>query len=392
MDLNPNRPRGMVAVTLVAASIIVVALASIGILSTVFHRAYVTVTPHRFDVAAQATLESAIDSPTLPYQKASNEDTVTKSVPATGSKHAEDRASGTITVYNAYSTKSERLITNTRFAAKNGLIYRVHNAVVVPGYTTKAGLKVPGAIDITVYADEPGEKYNVGLAEFTIPGLKGSKQFDLMMARSKTPIAGGFIGERAVVDEKIRSDAVESLRAELDRTLRAKLKSSVPEGNVVFDSSIAVTFAEGPDAVDGQNALLSVSGSAVAPMFDANAFAHALAQATGVDFEGKLVVENPADLDVRVSDPTSVLSGAPFALTVSGTAKILALFDNVQLAKDLAGKPKSGISTVTAGHPAIEKIEVSVYPFWRGSTIPGDPSKITIDTAGEGSGTGSLDR
>ena len=381
LDMRPNRPRGMAGMMIVVAGILIVLGVVLGVVSTFFHRAYVSITPSRYSAEINSTFESSPENPLLPYQKVTAEDTVSKTVPATGSQHVENHASGTITVYNSFTTKSERLITNTRFATKDGKIYRVHTPIVIPGYTTKAGIKVPGTIDVVVYADEAGDTYNSGPVDFTIPGLKGSKQYDLIFAKSKTPLAGGFIGEQAVVDPTVRASALESLKADLERSLRDKILTAAPSGSLVFNDTVSISYAEGTDTVEGENAKISVSGTAVAPAFPETSFANVLATAGGITAEAPLKVENPTDLSVHLNTPDALGTETPITIAVSGSLGLVSIIDTEQLAKDLAGKNKGSVQTVLPAYPGIADIVVKVYPFWR-SQIPANAKDVSIEIAG----------
>jgi len=96
-----------------------------------------------------------------------------KEVQSTSEDTVKEKASGQITVFNDFNENTQRLIKNTRFETSEGLIYRIQNSVVVPGQTVdSSGKTVPGSIVVTVYSDQPGEKYNIGLTDFTIPGFK----------------------------------------------------------------------------------------------------------------------------------------------------------------------------------------------------------------------------
>ena len=66
-------------------------------------------------------------------------------------------ASGKIVVYNNYSTAGQKLIKDTRFETPNGLIFRIKDAVTVPGKKTVGGETVPGSLEVTVYADKEGD-------------------------------------------------------------------------------------------------------------------------------------------------------------------------------------------------------------------------------------------
>jgi len=101
----------------------------------------------------------------------------TATVPATGEKYLEQKASGIITIYNDYNNAPLRLIKNTRFESPGGLIYRIANSVVVPPQEIVDGVKKPGMIDAEIYADTAGAEYDLASGLFTIPGLKDSPQF-----------------------------------------------------------------------------------------------------------------------------------------------------------------------------------------------------------------------
>lgn len=377
IQVNPKRPSGFFGFAVVAGIVVVALIVGVVVISTVFYKAYISVTPYSFDAPVQGSFESSPGSQTLPYQKVEATDTATKSVPATGTQHVENHASVTITISNAYTATSQRLITNTRFATKDGLVFRIHAPVVIPGYTMKAGVKVPGSVDAVAYADEAGTKYNISAGDFTIPGLKGSKQYDLMYAKSKNSAAGGFVGEQAVVDPKVRADTVQGLKADLERSLREKLTAAIPAGTILFKDSVSISYTEGNDTVDGGNAVIAVSGSAFAPAVNESSLSKALIAGGQNSFQGELGIANPADLNVQIDAPQNVGTETPIHFSISGNAKLVAVFDPAQLIKDLAGKDKKDIKNVLPNYPAISNIDVKIYPFWRGG-IPSDTKKIDV--------------
>jgi flagellar basal body-associated protein FliL len=380
LDLHPERPKGPINFVFIGIIAVLLAGVVVGVMSFLFHKAEVTVTPHRYSATVDTSFETSTENPILPHKKVSAEDVKTKSVPATGTKDVENRASGTITVYNAFSTRSERLITNTRFETPDGKVYRVHTPIVVPGYTMKAGVKVPGSLDVTVYASEPGESYNIGLADFKLPGLKDSKQAELIYAKSKTPMTGGFVGKQAVVEPGLRAQTVSELKAELDRSLREKLQQNAPSDYLIFPDTISIVYAEGTDTAEENNAIISVSATAYAPAFPQTAFAQALAISGNVTANTPLTVENPASLAVKVTTPDSIGTETPFQVAVSGTAQLVAAISKEQLASDLLGKNKNTVNEVLATYHGIADLLVKVYPFWR-NQIPGEVANVTVEIA-----------
>ena len=114
-------------------------------------------------------------------------------VTATGISSGGQKASGKITVYNNYGSAFQRLIANTRFQTSDGKVYRIKGAISVPGM---------GMTEATVYADQAGEEYNIGPADFTLPGLKGGARFEKVFAKSKTTMAGGSGGNARIVKRR----------------------------------------------------------------------------------------------------------------------------------------------------------------------------------------------
>ena len=154
-----------------------------------------TITPKQNKTLVDAQFVAALDAGVgeLTYEIMTIEKTDSKKIVAAGREEIEEKASGKIVIFNDFNTSSQRLIKNTRFETPEGLIYRINRSIVVPGQKTEDGEKVPGSIEVTVYADEAGDKFNISLTDFTVPGFKGSPRFEKFYARSKTPMAGGFI-------------------------------------------------------------------------------------------------------------------------------------------------------------------------------------------------------
>ena len=138
-----------------------------------------------------ASTDKALSS--LSYEIMTLELSQSRTVAATGREEVSLKASGKIVIYNDYNTAKQRLIRNTRFETPLGLIYRINESIVVPGQTVEGGKTIPGSIEVTIYADEPGENYNIGLTDLTIPGFKGAPQFEHFYARSKSSLTGCFV-------------------------------------------------------------------------------------------------------------------------------------------------------------------------------------------------------
>ena len=201
----------------------------------------VNIVPRQLEQRTDSSFIAVSDNETggVPFDIIMLDKTEVKEVEAIGEEQVMEKARGEIIIFNDYGSKSQRLIKNTRFETPEGLIYRIQNSVVVPGQKKdSSGKTIPGSLEVTVYADQPGEKYNIGLKDFTIPGFEGTERFNSFYARSKTAMKGGFEGIKKIAsDEDIKSIQTQ-LSIELIAKLIEEVKTQVPEGFVLYEDAI----------------------------------------------------------------------------------------------------------------------------------------------------------
>lgn len=373
---EPKKKSGRPIITLFI--ILLVALIAGGGIAMLFAGAKVIVHPLEREVPVNTTLvASEGGAALLPFDIVRIEKVATQPVPADGSERVEERASGTVTIYNEFSSTPQRWVTNTRFEAPNGKIFRVKEPVVIPG--SKDGK--PGTVDVTIYADEVGDTYNVGLVDFTIPGLAGSPQFESLYAKAKTPLAGGFVGERPMVSEskaaEVRGIAQEALTKDLKETIR----SQIPSGFTLLENSVAITFeslsnGEGDGA--GQ-ASIREKGTAVALVFPTDLLAAALAEKTIASYkEDNVTIGSTNTLKVTNLPSASELQAATeLSVALEGTVDIVWKVSAEQIKTEIAGKSREAAETVLGNIPGIDRAELILRPFWK-NTFPTDSEKITV--------------
>ena len=351
--------------------------------SLIFSGAKVSIVPKQNKTLVDARFSAAInaDAGEIPYEIMTIEKSDSKKVPATGREEIEEKASGKIVIYNNFNSSSQRLIKNTRFETPEGLIYRINKSVIVPGQTTEGGEKVPGSIEVTVYADEVGDKYNIELTDFTIPGFKGSPRFDDFYARSKTPMEGGFIGEKLTANEEDLANAKEEIHTELQKQLLNEAFSQKPDEFYLFEDTVFIEFeSEGNIENDGE---VEVKEKAIlyGVLFNKNKFANHIAENTIAVFDDEPVeISDISTLTVTVSNKEDARpwEDEEFEFTVSGNAHIVWTFDEEKLKNDLSGRAKAALTTVLSGYPSIDEAEVVLRPFWKRS-FPDKINKIKIE-------------
>lgn len=292
-------------------------------------------------------------------------------VPATGEEDVSRKSSGTIIVYNKGGA-AQPLVENTRFQTPEGKVYRISRAINIP-----AG----GSVEATVYADQPGESHNIGLSDFTLPGLKGTAKFESVYARSKTAMTGGFVGKAKAVSPEELAKAKMQLQAELREELATQVRAQVPADFVLFSSLAAVTFEDLPQGEgQGSSAIVNMRGNYYGVMFKKNDLSAYLASRKAELSAGDLVempeVEN-LDISFNGNPPSDLLNSNQISFVVNGSATLLWKTDEDTLKSEIAGRHKSEIPTILSNYPSISTAEAMIRPFWK-SSFPEDPAKVSI--------------
>lgn len=350
--------------------------------------AEVTVYPKQKSTNLQASFSAYINPKAgeLSYELLTLEADGERQVSAEDAEEVSTQTTGTIFIYNEYSESPQRLIKNTRFESPDGLIYRIQESVEVPGFTRDTdGSIAPGLITAEVFAEAPGENYNIGPSRFTIPGLRGTDQFDKMYAESTDAFEGGFEGTQYIIDESELQEAQQALHLELRNALLERLESERPAGFIVYDGAVTFTFDSLPATEYGQGlATIKERARLQIPIFKESEFASFIADNTIAGYEGESVfIEEPYALTFSYAAATTSLSdissNTNIAFKLSGVPRIVWDFSEESLQNDLKGLAKTALPTVLSGYPSIERAEAVVRPFWRQS-FPEELEEIEIVT------------
>lgn len=367
--------------------ILIVVLGGIFVLSAFFSGASVEVTPRQatFPVNAPFLAQKGSAS-SIPFEIVMVKGMENKTVPATGTKEVEKKASGKIVVYNNYSSAPQKLVRSTRFEATSGKIYRILSDIVVPGISQKNGESIPGSIEVTIYADQSGPAYNSGLTDFTIPGFKGDPRYDKFYGRSKTEITGGFSGMAPVAADKDTAKARASLESSLKEDLLREISAQVPEGYVFYRDAAEVEYEEVANiSTSTKEVMVGERGTMVGVLLKKDGLLSALDKNVAAAAKDNLPfsISNPENLTFVFRGGISSLSPEtkeiPF--TLSGNVSVVYTVDTGALSGDLAGKAKSDFQNILSRYQAVYKAKI-VYlrPFWT-RYFPGQAAKIEVTIA-----------
>jgi len=322
----------------------------------------------------------------IPAKLVSVDDELTQTFSASGGKNSTNqKAKGTITIYNEFSDKSQSLVATTRFENEGGLIFRLVKSITVPGVTQVSGETKPGAIEADVIADEAGDKYNIGPSSFTIPGFKGSgnEKYTKFYAKSfKSMTGGGNNGStvKAITDADI-NDAKNKVAAQLNNHIKQKTKDSIGSENIVLDDAISIgnqtyktSNAEGDLT---ESFTVTVGAKANVLIFSENDVKSILnAKLNASVGNSEKSEDNYLTVDYGKADVD--LTGGTIIFRVNGQGKIGSTIDTENLKKGILGKNEEDLTAYLKTYPEISKYEIIYWPPFINGKIPSYENRVEI--------------
>jgi len=363
---------------------ITLALVIVGLVVwTIFGKAKIIITPDTATTEGAVTVLAYQDAPagSLEYETMTLEDKLSKSIPAGDATFVEEKASGTIIVYNE-TTTAQRFTEETRFESDSGLIFKLPKG---PGITVPAGKKgAPGSVEAVVYADKAGAEYNIDLVDFVIPGWRESKspKFTTQYARSKTPMTGGFSGTKRIVSEDDKKNTADSLEVVITERLHKEAPAQIPQDFVFFKNLSVVNFAP-INAVDEEKEArvsLEAQGTLYGIILRRDVLSQMLARELVSGYNDEpILVTNFQDLSVKLVSPAILTTEATaLRFTVTGTPQFEWQINSKNISEKLSGTSRKEFNTNMASFIGIKSAVLKMYPFWL-RKIPSDRIVIKID-------------
>lgn len=384
---HPKRARSgrkLVITGIVVLSIAVLAFA----FSLIYASATVKITPKSENVSVSGTYTAKKDAkPTeLQYEVM----TLTKQrgevVPATSGEHVETKARGTVVLYNAYSSSPQMLVVNTRLENTKGQIYRTEKAVTIPGYKNMEGRIVPGTIEVSVLASEPGSAYNMELTDLTgdfkVTAFKGDPKYEAFYGRLKSDITGGYVGVNKIIAPQVASSTRAQMRNQLKTDIIAEAKAQTPEGFVLYDDAIMVEFSSLANTQKtNQEVIMNEKATLYGVMLKEEELNKFIATKELQKFaNGKVDGNGIEDLDFTIinSKDFNPRLGTQLSFSVKGDYRLIGEFPESELKSKLKGTTVKDIAGVLSQYGTISSADVILRPFWK-RTFPLREDRITIE-------------
>lgn len=373
-------------------------LALIGTAAILFAATFYSILPraevHITPVIEEAVLEMALTAGAsiarpepekflVPAQIFEKTVTHKMTVSATGEKELRDKASGTIKVYNAYSSSPQTLVVNTRFVSEEGKLFRTAETSVVPGAEVEDGKIVPSFTTVRVLAAEPGEEYNIDSASFSIPGFKGTPKYLGFYGKSEKPMSGGKIGTAKVVTEDDYNSARRKIEGDLLKLADTELGLLLPDGlfippaaksspDIKITSSAGIGDTASEFILEGNVEIraFAISVGEIVDMLDAD-FA--------MRFPDMKLVAASAQPQYKVTKTDFKKGAMEFTITMPRLAYMEVNADEV--VSNISGQSEESVRTYLGGLKNIKEARITFWPFWV-NTIPTDAARIKVRIEG----------
>ncbi len=292
----------------------------------------------------------------------------TRTVAGGEKKEVNQKATGSVIIYNTYSNAVQNLDIDTRLEGSNGKIYKTQTKVVVPG--TK-GDGTPGSVEVKITASEAGAEYNSPPMDFKIFGFKGTPKYAKFYARSKGAITGGQKGLMSTISDADKAKLVAEAKTALEEKLFKKANDQIPSGFILFKDAVFLDIDEetvAPAGVDGQVPVV-IKGTLYGFLLEEEGLTDKIVKALVSNYDGsKVHVKNIRDLVFSLANRDSIASYKDVQtinFKLSGNTKVVWDVDTEKLAADVLGKKKKDFRQILLGYPNIDTADLVIRPVWK---------------------------
>ncbi len=293
---------------------------------------------------------------------------------ATGTAALGTKATGSVTIYNNFSTNSQILIKNTRLESPDGKIFFLTDKVTIPGQKTVKGVVTPGTVVAKIVAEKDGASYNIGIKDLTFPGLKTSAKYKTVYAKTKTAIGGGAAARsKLVIDpvvlDNIHSKLLENAKKQVDAQ-KSDDYITIPGGT---QESISVDAAS---TATLNISVLLIKKTDLAIQIQTNK--NLDINLSPANKSGVLI--DTTDLKLTFEDGfklSSLTSNSELMANLKGTTTISSNLSNDILKKELTGLGYDSAEKLLKNKIGIEAVSLEIWPWWV-KTVPSNPNRINI--------------
>ncbi|MDD4637950.1 MAG: hypothetical protein PHV66_10150 [Bacteroidales bacterium] len=351
-----------------------------------FSSAYVTITAKHQTIDYKSKVFMAnrkLDKNSVDFEIMIESEKKQKDYILTESKEVSSKATGSIIIYNEFSTKPEKLSKGTYISDQEGKTYRLDSSVVIPGYKMDKQKKIPGQVKVGVTSFLAGENYNGAPEKFFKNSFKGTTKYSKIYGKLDQELKGGLQGMVYYVSEedvvKLKQIAESSFKNELF----SKIKALLPSGYILYPGSINFNYKIDSGILsETAEAKVPIEGILSAVLIKEDSLIKNITRVSMPDVTEKemeeIIINGIKELNfsfVNAQEISKDMENFDFSLT--GTLEVVWNPDKETLKSKLSGTPKNEVLPIFRQDRGIDKALVKIFPPWN-KYIPNNPSKINI--------------
>jgi len=309
------------------------------------------------------------------------EDTISGQTDVTGKKDTQGKSTGTVKVFNNYTTE-QRLVKNTRLEADKSKFNPALTSDETPWFRTAEDVVLPPktSATVTVVADGAGEKYNIDPSVFSVPGLAGTAQYTYIYAQSYEKFQGGSTGSAPSVTQADLDNAKLAITDLAKSEMEKKLLAQVPEGYEMAKESQKYEFGDADIQAKVGDSLGKVT-SQMTGKATAVAYRKADLDNLGKDYILSKVPQGSVAYQPKLEVSSAYKGLDPVTgntlLEVSAQVPVYPGLEDSELKKGLSEKSANEAKMFLEDQGM--RVQIKFTPFWRNS-IPRNLDQIEVQT------------
>ncbi len=300
-------------------------------------------------------------------------------ISASATADVEDKARGTVRIFNSYSSSPQTLVDTTRLVSQDGKLFRTTVTVVVPGATIDGGEVIASSIDVPVIASEAGPDYNIGPSTFSIPGFQGTSKYTKFFGKSSEAMTGGAKGTVKVVTADDIKKAEETASQDALAQAESEFSQKVPQDFILlkdarFLSQETLSNHEANDHADTVRATSRVRIRAL--LFKEGDIQAKIAQQLAEQFSADVEpIEGSVIYEYAV--PSLDLDNGKMTISVKVSESVAWKVGVEEIRSQIAGKNEDEIKQIIEARSDVEHGTATFRPGWV-TEAPEDPERIEV--------------
>lgn len=315
---------------------------------------------------------------TVPGQSFSEKKSHQLSFPATGKKNVQQKATGIITIFNAYSSDPQPLVATTRFIAPDGKIFRLAQSIIVPAAKIVEGKIVASSLEAAVVADQAGASYNIGPVSYlSIPGFKGTPKYQAFYGESKVAMTGGFIGETAFPTDADIKKGKTAVAEALEKILNDELVKKIPADFKIIDdaSGFSILKQEVITQVDSAgNFSVKADGQISAVAFKEADMMKMLGQKINQALKDEYIIKSH---ELSYGKARADFAAGRISFPIDFKSSVAKNIDAEALKARFLGKSEAELKSLIGAIGEVDSAVISLWPFWV-TKVPNNLAKVTV--------------